>query len=759
MTKSKLPIVILILLLAFTAELFSMNIRGIVMGTDENGNNTPLPNTNIQIAGTNRGALANRNGEFDLVLAESDQLIFSYVGYKSDTLEITPNQSYYEVILRPELSSQTILVHGDKPESLIDHSSMAKTEIITSKGLTKAACCNLSESFQTNASVDVSFSDAVTNAKQIQLLGLAQVYTQMMTEKIPNLQGLAANYGLSFVPGPWMNAISISKGASSVATGYESITGQINVEYKQPEQAERFYLNLYSSDIARFEGSLITKQELSESFDAVYFLHGNYYNNKLDMNKDGFADMPLSSQANALVKLNYEGVNYESKTILQAMINDFSTGQMDFLTDIPNPSLWGSETNMQRYNFYTKNGFVFPSEHFQSLGTIVSFTHHRQDSYFGKQSFDAEQNSLYLNLIWQSEFELQSHNNSESDEHNHLEDDNHSESHADASHSYFAGVSFSYNNYLQYLNGINLSQYEVVPGAFIDYTYKGINNLSINPGIRFDYHNVYGNLITPRLMLKYQLDDNKVIRASAGKGFHNSLPIAENQNILSTSRDVIIQDNLPIEEAWNYGLSSTIDFKLGDIINSLNLEYFYTDFTNQTIIDLETLTDRITIYNTNETSYSHNFQIDLKTEPFDDLILIAAYRFNDVRQTIDNVLRPKPFISSDKMFGNLSYTIDSWSFDFTLEYNGGGRLPNTSNYPAEYQIPSNFDAFFILYGQVTKKFEHFEVYLGSENINNFVQAYPIISARDPFSEYFNSSYIWGPIHGRKIYLGIRLIYI
>ena len=759
MTRSKFSIVILIMLFAFTAELFSMNIRGIVMGIDEDGKKIPLPNTNIQIAGTSRGTLANRNGEFDLILDPTDKLIFSYVGYKTDTLTISDNQTNYEVVLRPELSSETIIVQGDKPESIIDHSSMAKTEIITTKGLTKAACCNLSESFQTNASVDVSFTDAVTNAKQIQLLGLAQVYTQMMTEKIPNLQGLASNYGLTFVPGPWMNSISISKGASSVATGYESITGQINVEYKQPDQAEKFYLNLYSNDIARFEGSLITKQKLAESLNAVYFLHGNYYNNKLDINKDGFADMPISNQANALVKFNYEGDNYESKTIFQGMLNEFSAGQMDFLSDNPSPTLWGSETKMQRYNFYTKNGFIFPGKNFQSLGTIVSFTHHRQNSFFGKQTFDAEQNSLFLNFIWQSEFDLHSNDNPDDDKHNQTEAEQHEVHNHEPSHSYFAGVSFSYNNYLQYLNGNNLSQNEVVPGVFLDYTFKGIKNLSINPGIRFDYHNAFGNLITPRLMLKYQFDEKKVIRASVGKGYHNSLPIAENQNILSTSRLVNIQSNLPIEEAWNYGLSSTIDFEIGDIFNTLNLEYFYTDFTNQTIIDFETYTDKINIYNSSGTSFSHNFQIDLKTEPIDNLILIAAYRLNDVKQTIDNVLQSKPFMSKDKIFGNISYTLDSWNFDFTVEYNGGGRLPNTSNYPTEYQLPSNFDAFFILYGQITKKFEHFEIYLGSENINNFVQKNPIISANNPFSEYFNSSYIWGPIHGRKIYLGIRLIYL
>lgn len=757
MKKLKYISVSIIIFLLFEINAYSIEINGFVRGEDENGKVVPLPNANIQIMGTNKGTLTNRDGYFDLSIEKDQKLIISFVGYKKDTVKIENQTKFLEIVLIPELVSKEVVVTEKKPEGMIDNSQMVKSEVITTRGLQKAACCNLSESFQTNPSVDVTFTDAITGAKQIQLLGLAQIYTQLLTEKVPNLQGLASNYGLSYVPGPWMNSIYISKGAASVSTGYESITGQINVDYKLPVDADKFYLNMYANDAQRFEGSLITKYNFSDKLTSAYFFHGNTFKQKIDENGDGFADLPLGDQFSALARLNYSGNNYESRTVVQTIYDDKKSGQIDFLNG-SNPEDWGANIKVNRYQIFSKNGYIFPSDKYMSFGSIIAFTNHKQISNFGNRTYNAEQNSLNLNLYWQSSFDSPSTNKIIDSTKNSSEESDKNEDNS-PKHNYSLGLSFAYNNYLQNLDNVDYNSFESVPGAFFEYTYSGIKNLSITGGIRSDFHNLYGTLITPRLHLKYQFDAFNTFRASIGKGYHNPLPIAENQNILSSSRNIFFDEKLKTEEAWNFGINTTHELNLFGFFVTLNAEYYRTDFSNQTIVDLDSKPGEVHFYNLKGKSYSNSLQVDANVELFSGFNLTAAYRLNDVWITIADKLQEKPLISKDKLFLNLAYSTNSnWNFDFTTEYNGGGRIPSTLQNPSEYRLQETFPSFVLFQGQITKKFEGFEVYLGSENIGNFTQKNPIIAYDKPFSQYFDSSLIWGPIHGRIIYLGARIIF-
>jgi len=734
-------IIIFHLIFIMFNQVLAGNTKGIVFGKDDNGKLIPLANANINILGTDKGTLTNRDGYFDFNVGHNQKIVISYVGYRRDTLIIDHSKEFYEIVLIPELKSSEIVVQDTRPTNVIDGSQMAKTEIITQEGLLKAACCNLSESFQTNPSVDVTFTDAITGAKQIQLLGLAQSYTQLMTEKIPNLQGLASNYGLLFVPGPWMNSIYISKGSSSVSTGYESITGQINVEYKMPEETEKLYLNLYANDIARFEFNGITKYHLTDKITTAHFFHSNFNRYAVDMNGDGFVDIPLSYQLNFMTKASYNSEGYENKTIIQALKMEQTAGQMNYVLDSEPKNSWGAKSDIQRINFSTKNGFVFDGDSYKSIGTIVSLTHHKQNSNFGPKLYASEQNSLYLNLLWQSNFD--------SEQHKQLDD---------VEHNYITGLSLNYNKYNQKLDSTRFNLDELVPGIFFEYTFSGLKNLTIMPGIRADFHNKFGILITPRLHIKYQINDFNKIRASIGKGYHNPLPLAENQQIMMSNRTIIFEEDLKIEEALNVGLNTSSDFSIWGMIGTINTEYYYTQFQNQTIVDLDNNISKVLIYNLKGKSYSHNFQVDLNIEIINDLTFIAAYRYNDVRTTIGNNFIEKPLQSKSKMFLNVAYDFSGWKFDFTTEFNGSGRLPNTSQYPEEFRLGERYPSFVLLHGQISKLIENFEIYLGGENLTNYKQPNPIIAASEPTSKYFDSSMIWGPVHGRKLYLGIRYKY-
>lgn len=735
-------IILNILFLILSNYLSGEEIKGRVLGLDQNGEKIHLPFATIQVLGTSKGIISDKDGYFSLDLIPGNKIIVSYAGYKKDTISITSQSKFLEIILQQEYTTDEVLVEKSKPDLILKESRIEKTEVITNSGLKKAACCNLSESFITNPTVDVTYEDAITGVKQIQLLGLAQNYTQLMLEMVPNLQGLASNYSLLFVPGPWINSISISKGTSSVTRGYESITGQINVELKGPDNSDRFFVNYYLNDILRMETNIITSHNIGGEIYLTNFIHGNYFNKIVDHNSDGFLDLPMNQQINLLQRLDYRGEKFEGKTFLHWLWNNSKSGQVDFFRKPSSDLFWGSNIDIKRFNFFTKNGYFLREN--QNIGSIVSFVHHKQNSSFGKRNFNIEQNSLFMSILWSSSLSG--------------EEDEHSEDVVKSSFQmidYTLGGNYTFNNYLQKLDSLDFSVKESVLGVFSEFNLHLGENLQILAGLRYDFHNISGSLFTPRLHIKYRINEINTLRVSFGRGYHFPLPIIENQNILTSSRRIVFLEELKMEEAWNFGINSTHNFVLFGKNFILNLEYFHTRFVNQTIIDRDISPNNVFIYNLKGKSYSNSFQIDLTANLSDNFAILTALRYNDVWITTNSKLQIKPLVSPLKGLFNFAYKPEPFALDFTVEVNGGGRLPETSSNPIEYQVGSKFKPFVVFYGQISYNIGNLEIYLGSENIFNFRQVNPIIAAREPFSNYFDGSMIWGPIEGRKTYVGIR----
>ncbi len=711
---------------------YAKEIKGVVHGHDENGH-TPLVKATIGVLGYSVGTLTDSKGEFKLNLpANASKITVSYTGYEKDTIDVSKSDGFVEIDLHPHLETEEVHVYAEQPAIVISHSDVMKTETITGKGLKKAACCNLAESFETSPSVDVEYSDAVTGAKRIQLLGLAGTYSQILTEKVPNLRGLGSVYGLNFIPGPWMESIQVSKGSASVTTGYESMTGQINVEFKKPEKLEPLFLNLYGDLTGRAEANVDFSTKVTDELSTMLLLHGDYFNNQMDDNKDKFIDKPLVSQFNVMNRWKYQGEHYESVTMLKGLYEDRKGGQKDYFPD-KNNTLYGTNVKTQRYEFSTKNGYIFSDEPFKSLGTIVSAIHHNQDAKFGNKTYNAEQNSLYINLLYQAEL-------------------GHEE------HSITGGASMQYDNYIEDFDNDSRITNETVPGVYAEYTYSGIKDLTFIAGLRADFHNEYDAFITPRFHLKYSFNPTSSFRASAGKGYRTTHVYAENIGILASARTVDITQKLDAEEAWNYGLNFSHTQDIFGMDFNFNAEYYRTDFLSQVIMDMDTDPSKVMFYNLDGKSYSNSFQIDVNFEPFRRFVMTTAYRLNDVKQTINGKLEDKPLQSRHKAFLNLMYDTEDngWNFDFTLEYNGEGRLPNTSGNPVEYQLKDKFPAFAMVNAQVTKRFETFDIYIGGENLTDYKQSNPILAANDPFGTHFDSSMIWGPVSGRMIYMGVRM---
>lgn len=708
--------------------LLASNIKGKV--TDQKG--VPVPGVNVFWLHTTSGTVSDANGDFQLSkINNAHMLVFSNVAFKRDTVHVEPAQTVLEVKLQEVIELQEFQVTQTSPGTVKPRFAALQTERITAHELTKAACCNLSESFETNPSVDVAYSDAATGAKQIKLLGLSGNYVQMLTENIPSLRGISSLYGMGFIPGPWIESISVSKGTSSVKNGYEALTGQINVEYKKPHLSEIVHANVFASDAGRVEANITTGIRLNKDWSTGIMLHASDELMMLDENGDGYMDMPKIQQRNILNRWFFNNGDYTFQAFVKALSEKRTGGSMDQRYHI------GIET--ERYEFFLKNGYVFNHDTETSLGWIVSGSWHEQDGMFGHRLYNGLQKNLYSNLIFETRL----------GEH----------------HKLSTGLSVNYDNYDELLisnvvSSMILPNYvskddELVAGAYAEYSLHLHDKFIGLAGVRADYSSEYGWFATPRLHLKYMPWSYLHLRTTVGKAYRSPRMLAENNNYLASNRLFYIDENLPLEDAWNYGVSAQAYIPLFGRELSLSGEWYYTDFTKQVVIDTDRDAHAVYFYALNGASFAHSIQFEANMEVLKGLSVTLAHRINDVKTTINGELREKPLTSRYKGLATASYTtpLKKWQFDFTTQFNGGGRLPDPD--AANPLWDREFKEYTIINSQVTKYFRTWSVYAGVENLTNFVQSNPIIDVANPGSANFDATNIWGPTHGRKLYVGLR----
>ncbi|MEO0064827.1 MAG: hypothetical protein RI983_153 [Bacteroidota bacterium] len=720
-------------------------VRGIVLEADKKGQFNPLFQASVKWLNTERGVLTDSLGYFSIPLNNaSNRLIISYIGYRADTFTVE-NPSTLKVILADDQALHNVTVTNTRRSSYISTISPIRSEIMTAKELLKAACCNLSESFETNPSVDVSYNDAVTGSKQIQLLGLSGNYTQLTVENLPGPRGLATPLGLNSIAGPWIESIQLTKGVGSVANGFESIAGQINVELKKPGIGERLLANMYINEFGKTDLNLNLQTQLSSKWSAGLLLHDNFLNNaNIDFNKDGFRDLPTGNQFSVVNRYQYnDSKGWMAQFGFKVMKDNKTGGQTNFdpKRHQNSNSIYGLGINTSRYEGFAKIGYVFPQKVYKSIGLQIATIRHDQDSYFGKTIYTAKQNSFYSNLIYQSII-------------------------GNTNHKFRTGMSLQHDTYDEVFNVNPYKRTETVSGAFFEYTYTPTEKFSVVAGIRGDYNSLFGAFATPRLHIRYEPVKGSIFRFSAGRGQRTANIFAENTGILVSARQLNIIGGvagkaygLDPEIAWNRGISFDQSFRLFNRKASLAIDFYRNDFTNQVVTDLET-TNEIRFYNLKGKSYSNSFQAEISMEPISQLELKMAYRFFDVKTTYGNDLLQRPFVSQHRAFLSLDYTTENnWKFNYTITYNGQKRIPSTASNPIAFQRETQSPDFYLMAAQISKtvgKNKHMDFYVGAENLTNFFQQGVIVSAANPFSPYFDASLVWGPINGRMLYAGWRM---
>lgn len=719
--------IILLSLCSLSATL-GQQVRGVVASTDHER----LIGATIYILGTETGTITDINGQFELqVNSDQDRLIVSYVGFLTDTLSVDFNAPMH-VLLTEDSELNTVTIQSSP--TFIDDRSPIHSEVITEKELMKAACCNLSESFETNASVDVSFTDAVTGTKMIRMLGLDGKYTMINRENLPNIRGLSSRLGLTYIPGTWIQSIDVGKGAGTVVNGYESMTGQINLELKKPESSEKLYLNGYVNSFGRAELNANTSFKLNDHWSAALLTHANTFNNELDINEDGFMDLPKSRQLNFLNRYKYQSEKLHSQIGINIMKDEKAGGQVgfDFGDDASLSPKYGYSNEATKAEVFGKLGLLFPSAPYKGWGFLYSLSYQEQLSGFGRNVYRGKEKTLQTNLIHQNIF-------------------------GNTFHQYKIGASFLVDAYDESFNDFDFARNEIVPGTFFEYTYLPNDEFTLVSGARMDFHNLYGIYFTPRLHLRYQVIKDGTMRLSAGKGYRTANIISENSQAFVSSRGLVVEESLLPEESWNFGGSYIHKFHLGKRNLNLTFDYFHTAFQNQVIMDLDKDPQEVRFYNLDGKSYANSFQVEAYYPVTENISTKAAYKFYDVRATIDGKFQPVPFIARERIFWNLAYATkyEVWKADLTFQWYGKKRIPDTKMKGVEFQRPEFSPDFTTVNAQVNRSFRWGNVYLGSENLLNFRQDDPIIDPDNPFSEEFDGSLVWGPVAGRVIYFGVR----
>ncbi|MEM8926907.1 MAG: TonB-dependent receptor [Bacteroidota bacterium] len=734
------------ILISVSPSIAQQKIEGMVMEANNEGKHIGLSGANVYWLNSPIGTITNDEGLFSIPFdGQYSKLVISYVGFQTDTLTINEPQMVHHW-LRPSNQLDEVVVQKEREAVQKTFFSAQNVVTVNSAELLKAACCNLSESFETNPAIDVNFNDALTGTKQIQMLGLTSPYLLITQENIPMVRGASQTYGLTFTPGTWVESIQITKGAGSVVNGFESISGQINTELVKPLTDTPLFVNGYANLNGRLELNTHLNYKLSEKWSTGLYLHGNERPFEVDNNDDGFLDIPLANQINIRNRWQYQNPEkgWVSFFNFRFLNDEKQVGETNFDpdTDRFTANAWGGEIDTQRFDTSLKLGYVFPELPFQSFGFQASYSNHQQESYYGFNVYDIDHESIYSNLMFNSII-------------------------GSTQHKFKTGLTLAYDGYVEQVNNINFERTDSSAGAFFEYSYDDLEKVSLTAGLRFDTHNRLGNFFTPRLHLRYTPWEKGSLRGSFGIGRRAANIFAENQQMFGSSRAIqLLGNGGPIygfepEKATNFGLSFIQGFNLFERSGNISIDFYRTDFENQVVVDWENPKE-ITFTNLDGESYANSLQIEVNYEILPNLDLRTAYKFYDVKTQYQTGLLQNPLVARNRFFVNLGYKTEvngngsQWRFDYTLHTLGEQRLPSTSSNPVPLQLGDFVDGYSLMNAQVTKVFsKKFEVYLGGENLTAVTQPNPILGAGDPFGPNFDTTIVYAPILGRMVYAGFR----
>lgn len=720
---------LLIVLFAAISQLVSAQLQGIVFGT-EDGKRSPLEQARIQLKQAGTGTTTGENGRFELILPRElpDILIISAVGFYSDTVIVTRDDRFtgLEITLFSEETLEEVVIEYKRSTHSVSRLKTLYVEELGEGELRKAACCNLSESFETNATVDVNLTDAISGAKKIQLLGLDGVYTQMQLENVPFLTGIENSFGINTVPGTWVESIQITKGTGTVVNGYESMAGLINVEFRKPSTMQRLYVNGYGSILGRAELNVHGGQILSDKWSTGTFAHVSGLQQEIDRNGDKFRDVPLSRTASFLHRWEYNGKRFESRLGVNAYYDERSGGQLNATAN-----RYTALTQNRHVDVFAKTGFLFPKKRYQSIGIVYQAKAHELNGNFGLRQFSGMEYRGYINAIYDGII-------------------------GTTDHKIKAGLSAVGQDLDQRLDSVRIDRQVITPGAFAEYTYTG-TRLTLVVGARYDLPTNYKAQLSPRVHLKYIVDEFTDLRLTTGKAWRLPNVIIDNSSLLATSKTWVLPEEIKQEVVVNSGISLVRRLTFFNRPASLTADFYHARFQQQLVIDREASLDTFFFSFQRGTSFSNTFQTEFSFSPWKTVTIRAAYKYLQVMANYDGRLQQQIMVPRHRGLFNVAYASRNkrWEADATFSIYGRMRLHDIHYPDGTHLYDQQSRRVPQVLAQVTHHFRKFDVYVGGENLANFTQSNPIVSADDPYNAAFDATRTWGPVLGTVMYAGFR----
>ena len=724
-------------------------ISGLVLAE---GSNEALVGANVYWSGTTIGTTAGYDGGFTIQLPPRwpARLVTSFVGYRTDTLLLKePPKAPLKIPLRWAVDMGPVEVVERVSGTQLSTRTVNATETIGQKELKRAACCDLSESFETNATVDVSYSDAVSGTKTIRMLGLDGKYAQISVENIPFVRGLSTSSGLTLIPGTWIKDINLSKGIGTAVNGPNAMTGQIDLCLLNPLGEAPLFVNIYGNSQGRMEANVHAAQRTGANSANLLLLHGNYMGTELDQNNDGFMDMPMTRRINIMDRWMYADERRSGQVTLRVVEDVREGGQSAMhgaVTAGPEHAghrpdmLYDIDIRNRMVDVMAKHGFIFKDDPAKSIGFIVSGRRHDVGSTYGVRNYDGLQQSFYANAVYQQLL-------------------------GKGADQLKAGLAYQFDDYEEFFSDTigrvqDQGRTERMPGAFAEYT-RMRNGFALVAGLRADANDRFGNVVSPRVHAKFDLGALTNARLSVGHGFRTANPLVENAAVMASSRRVLWEGDLGMERSWNFGASFLHKFKWLGRKWVLGVDAYHSLFTDQVVADLDRSPTVLALYMLDGSSYANSLLTDVQVELSRAFDLKLSHRFYDVRTTYSGPsggrLLERPFTPAHRGLIDLAYadTKEHWRVDLSLNLFGEARVPSTSANPEEYRMIERSPTYGTLHLQVTRVLGNWEFYLGGENLTGTLQQQQIIAANDPFGPYFDASLIWGPTNRAMIYAGLR----
>jgi outer membrane receptor for ferrienterochelin and colicins len=707
------------------------------LGTNGGEEKEEIFGARLRLLHNKTAVLTDEHGRFELTLPKilPDTLVISAMGYYSDTLILDKKDRFIslEITLYASNLLQEVVISYQRKTHSISRMKTLHVEEISSGELRKAACCNLSESFETNASVDVNITDAVSGAKKIQMMGVDGVYTQIQMENIPYLKGLESSFGLNSISGTWIESIQITKGTGNVVNGYESMAGLVNLEIKKPDHMEKIYFNAYTNRFGRVEMNMNTGIKLSERWSVGWLVHSSKMFGEIDHNKDGFRDIPKGDNNAIMNRWAYHGKKFETQFGFNSYADNKYGGQASYYSNAT--GYYGVTIASKHLDLYAKTGFIMKKIN-RSVGVVYNFKYQTVEAKFGHRNFNGAEKRGYINAIYDDII-------------------------GNTDHRIKAGANLVYIDMLQHLDSTKVilskdDRLEIVPGIFAEYTKTGMR-LTTVLGARLDYHNLFAWQFSPRLHSKYTLTETTDLRFTAGKGWRVPNYMMDNISLLASSKAWYATQTLRPEISWNTGVSLVQEFSLFSRKASLVLDLYHTEFTNQLIVDRDSLQNGILFKNLEGRSFSNSFQSELSISPAKNLDIRVAYKLLDVRSTYGGAIQQQVMLPKHRAFINIGYkTRDKrWEYDLTCTVYGQSRLPQAILPSAPPALSATSEVYPMLNAQITHVYRKWDFYLGGENLTNYTQKNAIVDAVNPFGSTFDATRIWGPIMGINVYAGVR----